>query len=58
MTRSEKHAIMRNTSCDINRAKDLLNSAVYELERGGLVKDAEQLYKMILRVESFQNKYR
>ena len=55
MTKSEK---MKRADYDINVAKDRMYSAVQKLEEQGLTKDAEQLMRMIYKLEAFQNKYR
>lgn len=53
----DKIKAMNKTTCDLNAAKDRMYSAVCTLESYGLIKDADQLMRMIFRLESFQNKY-
>ena len=57
MKKVEKAEAMDRTTSNINRAKEELYRAVRILEEEGLEKDAEQLYRMIIRIEKFQNKY-
>ena len=58
IVKAEKKAeIMKRASDDITPAKDRLYRAVQTLEESGMSKDAEQLMKMIYRIESFQTKY-
>lgn len=57
MTQAQKKDAMDRASYDLNEAKDRMDKAVYTLESHGMWRDAEQLRKMILRVEQFQNKY-
>ena len=57
MTREAKARVMNEVTYDINEAKRRMYMAVEHLEGKGLSKDAEQLYRMILRLEMFQNKY-
>ena len=57
MKRAEKEKVMNRASCAINRAKDEMNRAVHILEENGMDKDAETLYRMIIRLEMFQTKY-
>lgn len=57
MTQAQKKDAMDKASYDLNEAKDRMDKAVYTLESHGMWRDAEQLRKMILRVEQFQNKY-
>lgn len=57
MKRAEKESIMSMADYDINMAKDMMNRAVQTLEENGLFKDADTLFRMILKLEMFQNKY-
>jgi hypothetical protein len=53
----EKANAMDRTYCDLNKAKDDMYKAVQTLENAGLQNDADQLMKMIWKLEVFQNKY-
>ena len=57
MTLAQKKEAMDRTAYDLNQAKDRMDSAVYTLEAHGMWRDAEQLRRIILKVEQFQNKY-
>ena len=47
----------KQASYYINKAKDAMDDAVQELEEAGRAKEAEQLYRMILRLEEWQRKH-
>lgn len=53
----EKANAMNRTTSDLNKAKDDMYRAVQKLENEGLQNDADQLMKMIWKLEAFQNKY-
>ena len=57
MTLTQKKEAMDRTAYNLNQAKDRMYNAVYMLEAHGMWRDAEQLRRMILKVEQFQNKY-
>lgn len=54
MKRAEKFSEIVD---DLNQAKDRIYSVVEELESEGFSRDAEQLMKMVYRIEAFQNKH-
>jgi len=57
MTRERKYKVFREASYDFNEAKDRLNSVVQRLEENGFMRDADTLFRIILRIEAFQTKY-
>ena len=57
MKKETKRRYMDQASCDINAAKDRMDRAASILAEAGMDKDAEQLMKMVYRLEAFQNKY-
>lgn len=57
MKREEKEHIMDCVANDIDKAKYNIDRAAEYLEEKGLVKDAEQLMKIIYKLESIENKY-
>lgn len=58
MTKEEKREAFDSWEIDkLNQAKDLMASASDYLTEKGLYKDAEQLMKMVFKLEAFQNKY-
>lgn len=57
MTKAEKANTMEMTEYELNRAKSLMQEAVETLNEAGMTKDADQLLKMIYKLEAFQNKY-
>ena len=57
MTKTKKSEVFHEASYDFKEAKDRLNSVVQRLEENGLVRDADTLYGIILRIEAFQTKY-
>lgn len=57
MKKEYKRESMDRTTDDLNRAKNCMARAAEDLERAGLLKDAEQLMNMVYRLEQFQNKY-
>lgn len=57
MKNKDKAKIMDKAAYDINIAKDRMNDAVTILEESGMVKDAETLARMLLKLEMFQTKY-
>lgn len=57
MKKETKNSIMNETTCDLNKAKDEIYSAVEHLQNKGLSADAESLMSIIFRIEKIQNKY-
>ena len=57
MTREEKERVMDCVSNDIDSAKYKMAKAADYLAEKGLLKDAEQLMKMVYKLEAFENKY-
>ena len=57
MKKSEKTKHMNYASYSIDIAKDRMCLAAEYLQENGLEKDAEQLMKMIYKLEAFENKY-
>lgn len=57
MKREEKERAMDCISNDIDSAKYKMAKAADYLAEKGMLKDAEQLMKMVYRLEAFENKY-
>ena len=57
MTKTKKIEVFHEASYDFNEAKDRLNSVVQRLEENGFMRDADTLFRIILRIEAFQTKY-
>ena len=57
MKREEKRRIMDCVANDIDKAKYNMARAAEALESKGLAADAQQLMKMVYRLETFENKY-
>ena len=57
MKREEKERIMDCASNDIDSAKYKMARAADYLASKGMLKDSEQLMKMVYRLEAFENKY-
>lgn len=57
MTRTEKQEVMEKTEYELNKAKLLMDEAVEILYDAKMFRDADQLLKMIYKLEDFQNKY-
>ena len=59
MTKEKKREIFNEwqINSNLNEVKDRINDASEFLHEQGLHSDAEQLMKIIFRIEAFQNKY-
>lgn len=57
MTRKEKAEALNQVGYDLNIAKDRMYKSVVNLTSAGMAKEADQLMKMIFKLEAFQNKY-
>lgn len=57
MTKREKAIEFESATYRLERAKSVMIEAEDLLREAGLIKDADQLCKMITRLETFQNKY-
>lgn len=53
-----KAQAFNKVSDDINKAKDNMAKAAADLAEYGFDRDAEQLMRMVYRLEAFQNKCR
>ena len=57
MKKARKLEIMNKTTYDLNEAKARIDYASRLLEEFGLTKDAEDLMKIVFKIEAIQNKY-
>lgn len=57
MTKMKKSEVFHEASYDFNEAKNRLNRVIHKLEENGLMRDADTLFNIILRIEAFQTKY-
>ena len=57
MKKETKREVMNSTDCQLNGAKDKIYEAVQKLQENGMNIEAEQLMKIIYRIEAIQNKY-
>ena len=57
MKKEKKREVMNSTTCELNGAKDRIYEAVQKLQENGINVEAEQLLKLIYRIEGIQNKY-
>ena len=57
MKKEKKQEVMNSTICELNGAKDRIYEAVQKLQENGMNIEAEQLMKIIFRIEAIQNKY-
>lgn len=59
MKKEEKQKVFNSWEVQsrLNKVKDLLNDVGSYLDERGLPKEADQLMRMIFKVEAFQNKH-
>ena len=57
MKKEKKQEVMNTTTGELNGAKDRIYEAVQKLQENGMNIEAEQLMKIIYRIEAIQNKY-
>ena len=57
MRKTRKSEIMNKTTYDLNEAKERIARSSRLLEAYELTKDAEDLMKIVYKIEAIQNKY-